>query len=995
MNGICSLHSNAASNMIRKAQCFANYTATLAEEHTTATPNGSMLVTLAHALQYEFDVFEDEKQELRSEPIDVTAMLRPAGNKFLSTSTESISGLHRLTTHLDLEDNSGDESIRIVILHGYITPPAIARLGAILDVDPRFFSTHMDSSKKYGALASLQMSRYGTWQIIKLPMFTIWRHNSRAFRLDSSPELAVTDYSGETNIGLKSGDSVVREVRFHGAHTMSIEQSITIGLTWSDSGLKALLWCDVGSQLSVGQNVAWTDPIAAIFKLSCPLTNILRVMDSLSRGNMEPVTVVLGWLALSIDSVDTILDVLEHEDLPHSSSNNSSSAHEDFEHDITYRLLLSQIRCCVADVLSALSGIPMSSAVKRTSLAQTVMLDSLYRRVYMIRDRHATLMQALERGNNTSAPVTKNSGHARWRQYIESGGTAAVWIIYLGPVLILLYLALSSIMQSRLEVHLGWYRSVVLVILALYFSWHCISQALLLSGRLKRGASMVNIRRPKHDQVGIGLQGYTDTVTNDSSRMKKRAAHSSPRSADLRAPGAQSTSKDPLALESKGRHSPTATDTRKLWWQQLADNGCVLTIDEGSRVVVISGTPGVLVYSYRSQLPLELQFDHISQSRFHRSDRNGIRNDTVSMSIFRFFTIDQKSDTLQEMRSLVQKGMDEYSKSLDKVWARAAGVPVVRGSCVLTSDILAIEQSITVSLQGTDHPWSLLICSDLGNDMNKGPVGPWTRYALQEVSALTAMSIGAASEPSHASYESDASVPKATSADQSDGWAIAQASQILGRRLELSIVAHSPIYSLLDVLKWSCDSATTVVQVIKSNLVRAPLTAVDDHTLSLANALYYRAWLRDMESRLNDNIDDLASCWSTWPHTSDENYLRFMTHEINFALDDARSLLASIERLVKECEHVLSDSINYTLINIAESALKTTQRIEWLTIAAIFYIPVSFTVAWFGMNFSPVSLLGFLWLSSSIIIPILLAVLFIRSTRANDMAESRLREFWG
>jgi len=139
--------------------------------------------------------------------------------------------------------------------------------------------------------------------------------------------------------------------------------------------------------------------------------------------------------------------------------------------------------------------------------------------------------------------------------------------------------------------------------------------------------------------------------------------------------------------------------------------------------------------------------------------------------------------------------------------------------------------------------------------------------------------------------------------------------------------------------------------------------------------------LSDHARQLAENIAVIkcrgSSQWPSAPANSDS--WKKADAAANTLLRDFEHLLLKTENLSKRCEKGMSVIMNNA--NIAESkrAISQAEKVGKLTLLAFFYVPLSFTTSFFGMNFRQFSsgpTLG-IWLWFAVSVPVLaLSVLF-------------------
>ena len=183
-------------------------------------------------------------------------------------------------------------------------------------------------------------------------------------------------------------------------------------------------------------------------------------------------------------------------------------------------------------------------------------------------------------------------------------------------------------------------------------------------------------------------------------------------------------------------------------------------------------------------------------------------------------------------------------------------------------------------------------------------------------------------------------------------------AQNYGLTLDPALLAADSFYALNELFQLSASSICQLLNMIES--------IVDQNTgynlfkskdYSLANLSYHQDILNRLEIRLRENIFDLE-------HHQDTKWPRFYDFDDNDAaerrakavacaevlLTDFKELLSRAERLSLRCQSGMSVCMNSASIAESQRAIEQAQQIEQLTRLAFFYIPLSFTTSFFGMN---------------------------------------------
>lgn len=175
-----------------------------------------------------------------------------------------------------------------------------------------------------------------------------------------------------------------------------------------------------------------------------------------------------------------------------------------------------------------------------------------------------------------------------------------------------------------------------------------------------------------------------------------------------------------------------------------------------------------------------------------------------------------------------------------------------------------------------------------------------------------------------------------------------------GRFLNTDLMKIDPFYALHELFDFSASSKLQFLNLIDEKLNRDTSCAtLAEETPSLSNLLYNRDLLREQVHRLKENIETIkCRGGSQFPHASIESELGKKANEANDALlRDFEYLLNKAEDLSHRCLSATGVIMNNANIEESKKAIVQAEKISKVTLLAFFYVPLSFTSSFFGMNF--------------------------------------------
>ena len=194
-----------------------------------------------------------------------------------------------------------------------------------------------------------------------------------------------------------------------------------------------------------------------------------------------------------------------------------------------------------------------------------------------------------------------------------------------------------------------------------------------------------------------------------------------------------------------------------------------------------------------------------------------------------------------------------------------------------------------------------------------------------------------------------------------------------GKQLEWPVMKVDPFYALHELFEFSAASELQFLNLVEHKL--RPETNYEilfQEAPSLSNLLYHLEILQAHTRRLSETIQKIKCRGSSqWPHAPENSDLdRKAKESQSQLLKDYEFLLYKAKLLANLCERGMGVIMNNANIAEAKRGIIQAERVSKLTLLAFFYVPLSFTASFFGMNFTQFSsgpLLGiWVWFVTSI-----------------------------
>lgn len=189
-----------------------------------------------------------------------------------------------------------------------------------------------------------------------------------------------------------------------------------------------------------------------------------------------------------------------------------------------------------------------------------------------------------------------------------------------------------------------------------------------------------------------------------------------------------------------------------------------------------------------------------------------------------------------------------------------------------------------------------------------------------------------------------------------------------------------PLYALQDIFFLA---AAAEVQFL--NMMDAVVNREQDSSgmaekdkskrLTISNFMYNRQVLRRHVVRLRENLEFIRTAKAHWRKPEEPEQRKEADLVADSIYDDFRYLLDRARNLIAECERGMNIVMHHANIQESREAISQAERTAKLTQLAFFFIPLSFTTSFFGMNFKEISTGSTLsvWVWFTVSLPVLLA----------------------
>jgi Mg2+ and Co2+ transporter CorA len=202
-----------------------------------------------------------------------------------------------------------------------------------------------------------------------------------------------------------------------------------------------------------------------------------------------------------------------------------------------------------------------------------------------------------------------------------------------------------------------------------------------------------------------------------------------------------------------------------------------------------------------------------------------------------------------------------------------------------------------------------------------------------------------------------------------------------GKNLDQDLLASNPFYALTDLLKFTAFSEVQFLNMMETKLMKETNFSVINprHSPTLSNLLYSKNLL----DQHVQHIDGTISFIKTHLESKSDDDTSDMVEEASAAatslLEDFEYLSNRAKALSLHCDRGMNIVMNNNMLLESQRAMEQAAGVAKLTRLAFFYIPLSFTASFFGMNFKQLGtgvLSIWVWFAASLPV-FLISILFL------------------
>lgn len=249
-----------------------------------------------------------------------------------------------------------------------------------------------------------------------------------------------------------------------------------------------------------------------------------------------------------------------------------------------------------------------------------------------------------------------------------------------------------------------------------------------------------------------------------------------------------------------------------------------------------------------------------------------------------------------------------------------------------------------------------LILTDVGNDLLQGPPGPWLTKRDRESVAPWTRFCPVVQHKHRISLVPKA--PYATDSSSSTGECPQNASLLAehyAEYVQMDLLSKDPFYALNELFYFVANAESLFLATLETKIsVETGYGTVNQKESTLSNLLYFKEILQTHVTRLKENIEVVERRGHhSWPKISEQDIdgQARCQQAAESLLRDFKHLHQWCKTLMDRCSEGSIVILNTAMLAESKEAKKSAEGLRKLTFVAFFYIPLSFTTSFFGMNF--------------------------------------------
>ena len=172
-----------------------------------------------------------------------------------------------------------------------------------------------------------------------------------------------------------------------------------------------------------------------------------------------------------------------------------------------------------------------------------------------------------------------------------------------------------------------------------------------------------------------------------------------------------------------------------------------------------------------------------------------------------------------------------------------------------------------------------------------------------------------------------------------------------GKTLDPSTVRSDVFYALSELFSFSCSASNQAMNLIERNIDECTVVGLSDRALGLSNLQTSKTHLDAQLQRLHFLRTFVKNRKNrNWPVSSGPEQVKIADEAARDLLEGYDHLVHRVVALSKRCSDSTMSLMNQSMLEESRNAISQARVVGRLTLLAFFFIPLSFTTSFFGMN---------------------------------------------
>ncbi|KAL8792444.1 MAG: hypothetical protein Q9195_004977 [Heterodermia aff. obscurata] len=309
------------------------------------------------------------------------------------------------------------------------------------------------------------------------------------------------------------------------------------------------------------------------------------------------------------------------------------------------------------------------------------------------------------------------------------------------------------------------------------------------------------------------------------------------------------------------------------------------------------------------------------------------------------------------------------------------GDSIVRKLASINETTFVLEQTVHCCVERVNGGWTgmdqtKLFCArsviwlDFGKSLEDSPPGPWgDSLTLDNMSNVACLPI--IQHRRKAALQEDHHAMPYMSASRRSAQNTSLLATQYGSSLNRGLMGVDVMYALSDMIGFAAASEYQFLNLVRSQIQKEMKSFQSQMEISLANLMYLKALIDDHALQSTHTLAQIRSGGGPdWPRAPQEPLSEGTRRSL---IADYEHLRENAQMLSAACSDGMDRITNSALIKESKKGILIQERLGRLTLLAFFFLPVSSTTSFFGMNFIEFGTGKLnIWLAFAVLIPAVL-----------------------